>query len=134
MQHCVASYTEECAHRREHIASIRDLSGMRQSTLRVRLHYVDGQWVAQLVEHRAMMNGPPCEACVAAVRSVMTALTNTDRSDDLQARWVALEAARKLRWTAGALTSAARHRESVAEHRAVLDQVLPPGMTAALSA
>ena len=134
MQHCVASYTEECAHRREHIASIRDLSGVRQSTLRVRLHYVDGQWVAQLVEHRGMMNGLPSEACVAAVRSVMTALTSTDGSDDLQARWTALEAARKLRWTAGALTSAARHRESVAGHTAVLDQVLPPGMTAALSA
>ena len=132
MQHCVTSYTEECAHRREHVASMRDLFGVRQSTLRLRLHYTDGRWVPELLEHRGMMNAPPSADCVAAVSAVMEALTQTDASDQLQARWVALEAARKLRWAARAATSVERHRESVAEHRAVLEQVLPAGIAAAL--
>ena len=52
MQHCVASFTEECAHQREHVASMRDLSGQRLSTLRLRLHYTDGRWVPEWLEHR----------------------------------------------------------------------------------
>ena len=52
------------------------------------------------------MNAPPSEACVAAVRAVMMVLTNTEGSDDLQARWDALEASRKLRSTARASTGA----------------------------
>ena len=132
MQHCVASFTDECAHQREHVASMRDLSGQRLSTLRVRLHYVDGQWVPELLEHRGMMNAAPNAFCGAAVRAVMQVITEPDTRDHLQARWVELEAARKLRWAARVATRGERHRESVAEHRAVLDEVLPPGMAAAL--
>ena len=134
MQHCVASFTDECAHQREHVASIRDLSGQRLSTLRLRLHYTEGRWVPVWLEHRGMMNAAPNAFCGAAVRAVMTALTqpDTDTGDHLQARWVALEAARKDRWGARAASSRARQRESVAEHRAVLEQVLPAGMAAAL--
>ena len=131
MQHCVASSTEDCAHQREHVASMRDLSGQRLSTLRLRLHYTDGQWVPQLLEHRGMMNAAPNAFCGAAVRTVMQVITEPDTRDHLQARWVELEAARKLRWTARAMSRGERHRESVAEHRAVLLQVLPPGMAAA---
>ena len=140
MQHCVISFTEECARQREHVASLRDVSGERQSTVRLRLHYIDGRWVPELLEHRARVNAPPSAACLAAVRAVMAAITqnvtdtdiDTDTGERLQARWASLEAARKLRRTARAATSVERHRESVAEHRAVLDQVLPAGMAAAL--
>ena len=132
MQHCVASFTDECAHQREHVASIRDLSGQRLSTLRLRLHYTDGRWVPELLEHRGMMNAAPNAFCGAAVRAVMQVITEPDTRDHLQARWVALEGARKDRWAARAATSGERHRESVVEHRAVLQQVLLPGMAAAL--
>ena len=136
MQHCVASFTEECAHQREHVASIRDLSGQRLSTLRLRLHYTEGRWVPEWLEHRGRMNAAPNAFCDAAVRALMTALTEPDTGtgtgDHLQARWVALEAARKDRWEARAASSRERQRESVAEHRAALEKVLPAGMAAAL--
>ena len=80
------------------------------------------------------MNAAPNAFCGAAVRAVMTALTqpDTDTGDHLQARWVELEAARKDRWASRAASRGERHRESMAEHRAVLEQVLPAGMAAAL--
>ena len=113
---------------------MRDLSGQRLSTLRLRLHYTDGRWVPEWLEHRGMTNAAPNAFCGAAVSDVMTALTqpDTDTGELLQARWGALEAARKLRWAARAASSRERHRESVAEHQAVLEQVLPAGMAAAL--
>ena len=79
-----------------------------------------------------MTNAAPNAFCGAAVRAVMQVITEPDTRDHLQARWVELEAARKLRWAARVATRGERHRESVAEHRAVLDEVLPPGMAAAL--
>ena len=96
MGHCVASYTYECTHWREHIASVRDLTGARRSTLRIRLDFVNGQWVPVLVEHRATNNSAPNQDCVAAAHELMSALGTSDTSD-LQARWVSLEAAREAR-------------------------------------
>lgn len=60
MQHSVASYTEECADRQEHVASIRDLAGQRKSTLRV---YVCALFGGSVVT--AMGRAPRADECAA---------------------------------------------------------------------
>ena len=128
LSHCVASYEYRCLNQRDHVASLRDLNGTRQSTIRIEMRYEHSAWVPVLVEHRAHRNAVPSDPCAAAAAALMTAL----RSSHLQAQWASLESARRDRHAARLRGSTAQQREAVAIHVEVLEQVLPPGMAAAL--
>ena len=130
LSHCVASYDYHCMNQRDHVASIRDLRGVRQSTLRIQLRYEHSAWLPILVEHRGHKNGTPSAACTAAAATLMRAL----RGNHLQVVWERLELARKARYAERLRGNRAQRRQAVAKHLVVLEQVLPPGMAAALAA
>jgi hypothetical protein len=90
MRHCVGTYARRCVAGRWHVASLVDGTGARASTVAFQLCFMQGRWVAELVEHRGALNAAPSVQCVQAVRTLVALLAKPV----MQGRYIAVEAAR----------------------------------------
>lgn len=72
LEHCVSSYSDACLLGDRHILSIRNPEGIRLSTVEIALkdgH--DGQWIPEVIQHRASRNECPSKACIEALTGAL---------------------------------------------------------------
>ena len=90
MRHCVGTYARRCVAGRWHVASLVNGAGARASTVAFQLCFMQGRWVAELVEHRGALNAAPSVQCAQAVRTLAALLAKPA----MQGHYLALEVAR----------------------------------------